>query len=66
MTILEAITELEKQRDIALEMGFDPRDTSVMIPHVPFGSDTWEWEELADMKIETTERGTIADLYLRG
>jgi hypothetical protein len=63
MSIIEAILELERQRDIAEEMGFDPCRVSVMIP--VGGRSKMEWEEMEDSEIVASERGTMIDLFLK-
>lgn len=64
MSIIEAILELERQRDIAEEMGFDPCGVPVLIP--VNGPSKAQWQEMEDSEIETIERGTMAELYLKG
>ena len=64
MSITEAIAELERKRDIAIEMGFDPRGVPVLIR--VGGTKEPGWEEMADSELRTHERGTMVDLCLLG
>lgn len=61
MSIIEAIKELEKQRDIAIEKGLDPNQISVLIPHRPAGG---PYEDLEDS--ELFDDGGTWDLWLKG
>ena len=65
MSIDELIAELQRQREIIIEDGFDPSQTEVLIPAVERTKLT-VWESVVDTEIIKHDRGTRRDLQLQG
>lgn len=62
MSIDNLIAELQRQREIVIEQGFDPSQVEVLIPSSP--EIPVIWNEVSDAHFEKTDSG-IYDIYLR-